>query len=42
MSAKNRAITNTEDKFQAALATYTKAGNKTAVMWRLWNAVLWK
>lgn len=38
MSAKNRAIGNTEDEFQAALATYTKAGNKTAAMRRLWNA----
>ncbi|KAJ7259393.1 hypothetical protein C8J57DRAFT_1233744 [Mycena rebaudengoi] len=28
---------NTEDAFQAALATYTKAGNKTATMRRLWN-----
>ncbi|KAJ7118364.1 hypothetical protein C8R44DRAFT_790630 [Mycena epipterygia] len=38
MSAKNRAIGDTEDEFQAALATYTKAGNKTAAMRRLWNA----
>ncbi|KAJ7510590.1 hypothetical protein B0H11DRAFT_1955362 [Mycena galericulata] len=38
MSAKNRATGNTEDEFQAALATYTKAGNKTAAMRRLWNA----
>ncbi|KAJ7337664.1 hypothetical protein DFH08DRAFT_812984 [Mycena albidolilacea] len=38
MSTKNRAIGDTEDKFQAALATYTKAGNKTAAMQRLWNA----
>ncbi|KAJ7936505.1 hypothetical protein B0H13DRAFT_1946481 [Mycena leptocephala] len=38
MSAKNRAISNTENEFQAALATYTKAGNKTAAMRRLWNA----
>ncbi|KAJ7513163.1 hypothetical protein B0H11DRAFT_2182398 [Mycena galericulata] len=38
MSVKNRAIGNTEDEFQAALATYTKAGNKTAAMRRLWNA----
>ncbi|KAJ7817626.1 hypothetical protein B0H14DRAFT_2842024, partial [Mycena olivaceomarginata] len=29
---------DTEDEFQAALATYTKAGNKTAAMRRLWNA----
>ncbi|KAJ7903907.1 hypothetical protein B0H13DRAFT_1882005 [Mycena leptocephala] len=38
MSAKNRAIGDTEDEFQAALTTYTKAGNKTAAMRRLWNA----
>ncbi|KAJ6542554.1 hypothetical protein B0H19DRAFT_1267801 [Mycena capillaripes] len=38
MSAKNRAIGDTENKFQATLATYTKAGNKTAAMRRLWNA----
>jgi hypothetical protein len=38
MTANKRAIGNTEDEFQAALATYTKAGNKTAAMWRLWNA----
>lgn len=38
MSAKNRAIGDTENEFQAALATYTKAGNKTAAMRRLWNA----
>ncbi|KAJ7081280.1 hypothetical protein C8R43DRAFT_1052830 [Mycena crocata] len=38
MSTKNRAIGDTEDEFQAALATYTKAGNKTAAMRRLWNA----
>jgi len=38
MSAKNRATGNTEDDFQAALATYTRAGNKTAAMRRLWNA----
>ncbi|KAJ7468713.1 hypothetical protein FB451DRAFT_1257112 [Mycena latifolia] len=38
MSAKKRATGNTEDEFQAALATYTKAGNKTAAMRRLWNA----
>jgi hypothetical protein len=38
MSTKNRAIGDTEDKFQAALATYTKAGHKTAAMRRLWNA----
>ncbi|KAJ7916847.1 hypothetical protein B0H13DRAFT_1996694 [Mycena leptocephala] len=38
MSTKNRAIDDTEDEFQAALATYTKAGNKTAAMRRLWNA----
>ncbi|KAJ7315390.1 hypothetical protein DFH08DRAFT_972083 [Mycena albidolilacea] len=37
MSAKNRATGDTEDKFQAALVTYTKAGNKTAAMRRLWN-----
>ncbi|KAJ7681179.1 hypothetical protein B0H17DRAFT_1138615 [Mycena rosella] len=28
---------NTEEAFQDALATYTKAGNKTAAMRRLWN-----
>ncbi|KAJ7662990.1 hypothetical protein B0H14DRAFT_3539961 [Mycena olivaceomarginata] len=39
MSAKNRATGDTEDEFQAALVTYTKAGNKTAAMWRLWNTV---
>ncbi|KAF8189474.1 hypothetical protein K438DRAFT_2018973 [Mycena galopus ATCC 62051] len=38
MSAKKRAIGDTEDEFQAALATYTKAGNKTIAMRRLWNA----
>jgi flagellar biosynthesis/type III secretory pathway protein FliH len=38
MSTKNRAIGDTENEFQAALATYTKAGNKTATMRRLWNA----
>ncbi|KAF8158741.1 hypothetical protein K438DRAFT_1860738 [Mycena galopus ATCC 62051] len=38
MSTKNRAIGDTEDEFQAALATYAKAGNKTAAMRRLWNA----
>ncbi|KAJ7331500.1 hypothetical protein DFH08DRAFT_966488 [Mycena albidolilacea] len=38
MSAKSRAIGDTENEFQAALATYTKAGNKTAAMRRLWNA----
>ncbi|KAJ7923982.1 hypothetical protein B0H13DRAFT_1979145 [Mycena leptocephala] len=38
MSAKNRAIGDTENEFQAALVTYTKAGNKTAAMRRLWNA----
>ncbi|KAJ7025265.1 hypothetical protein C8F04DRAFT_1129139 [Mycena alexandri] len=38
MSAKSRAIGDTENKFQAALMTYTKAGNKTAAMRRLWNA----
>ncbi|KAJ7180367.1 hypothetical protein C8R43DRAFT_1117671 [Mycena crocata] len=38
MSAKNRAIGDTEDEFQAALVTYTKAGNKTMAMRRLWNA----
>ncbi|KAJ7499302.1 hypothetical protein FB451DRAFT_1204956 [Mycena latifolia] len=38
MSTKKRAIGDTEDEFQAALATYTKAGNKTAAMRRLWNA----
>ncbi|KAJ7499311.1 hypothetical protein FB451DRAFT_1358540 [Mycena latifolia] len=38
MSTKNRAIGDTEDEFQAALVTYTKAGNKTAAMRRLWNA----
>ncbi|KAK7000685.1 hypothetical protein R3P38DRAFT_3218414 [Favolaschia claudopus] len=38
MSAKKRAIGNTEDEFQAALATYTKAGNKMVAMRRLWNA----
>ncbi|KAK7057991.1 hypothetical protein R3P38DRAFT_1191103 [Favolaschia claudopus] len=38
MSAKKRAIGNTEDEFQAALATYSKAGNKTVAMRRLWNA----
>jgi hypothetical protein len=38
MSTKNQAIGDTEDEFQAALATYTKAGNKTAVMRRQWNA----
>ncbi|KAJ7119897.1 hypothetical protein C8R43DRAFT_959968 [Mycena crocata] len=38
MSAKNRAIGGTEDEFQAALVTYTKAGNKTMAMRRLWNA----
>ncbi|KAJ7204832.1 hypothetical protein GGX14DRAFT_646509 [Mycena pura] len=38
MSAKNRAIGDTEDVFQAALAIYTKAGNKTTAMRRLWNA----
>jgi hypothetical protein len=37
MSAKNRATGGTEDEFQAALVTYTKAGNKMAVMRRLWN-----
>ncbi|KAJ7799931.1 hypothetical protein B0H14DRAFT_3491148 [Mycena olivaceomarginata] len=37
MSAKNRATGDTEDEFQAALVTYTKAGNKTAAMRRLWN-----
>ncbi|KAJ6529409.1 hypothetical protein DFH09DRAFT_1412117 [Mycena vulgaris] len=34
----SRAIGDTEDEFQAALVTYTKAGNKTAAMRRLWNA----
>ncbi|KAJ7794806.1 hypothetical protein B0H14DRAFT_3556259 [Mycena olivaceomarginata] len=38
MSANRRAIDDTEDEFQAALAPYTKAGNKTAAMRRLWNA----
>ncbi|KAJ7312334.1 hypothetical protein DFH08DRAFT_1044856 [Mycena albidolilacea] len=38
MTANKRAIGDTEDEFQAALATYTKAGNKTAAMRRLWNA----
>ncbi|KAJ7155935.1 hypothetical protein C8R43DRAFT_949479 [Mycena crocata] len=38
MSTKNRAIGGTEDEFQAALVTYTKAGNKTMAMQRLWNA----
>ncbi|KAJ7485900.1 hypothetical protein FB451DRAFT_1392620 [Mycena latifolia] len=38
MSAKKRAIGDTEDEFQAVLATYTKAGNKTIAMRRLWNA----
>ncbi|KAJ6494516.1 hypothetical protein C8R45DRAFT_988287 [Mycena sanguinolenta] len=38
MSAKKRAIGDTENEFQAALATYTKAGNKTIAMRRLWNA----
>ncbi|KAJ7719363.1 hypothetical protein B0H14DRAFT_3629234 [Mycena olivaceomarginata] len=38
MSANRRAIDDTEDEFQAALATYTKVGNKTAAMRRLWNA----
>ncbi|KAJ7354061.1 hypothetical protein DFH08DRAFT_984306 [Mycena albidolilacea] len=38
MTANKRAIDDTEDEFQAALATYTKAGNKTAAMRRLWNA----
>ncbi|KAJ7826716.1 hypothetical protein B0H14DRAFT_2816873 [Mycena olivaceomarginata] len=38
MTANKRAIGNTEDEFQAALATYIKAGNKTAAMKRLWNA----
>ncbi|KAJ7818611.1 hypothetical protein B0H14DRAFT_3739743 [Mycena olivaceomarginata] len=38
MTANKRAIDNTEDEFRAALATYTKAGNKTAAMRRLWNA----
>ncbi|KAJ6588041.1 hypothetical protein B0H19DRAFT_1097779 [Mycena capillaripes] len=38
MSAKNRATGGTEDEFQVALVTYTKAGNKTAAMRRLWNA----
>ncbi|KAJ6588252.1 hypothetical protein B0H19DRAFT_1098523 [Mycena capillaripes] len=38
MSTKNRATGGTEDEFQAALVTYTKAGNKTAAMRRLWNA----
>lgn len=37
MSTRNRAIGDTEDEFQVALATYTKAGNKTAAMRRLWN-----
>ncbi|KAJ7441817.1 hypothetical protein B0H11DRAFT_501201 [Mycena galericulata] len=37
MSGKNRATGDTETEFQAALATYTKAGNKTAAMRRLWN-----
>ncbi|KAJ6568147.1 hypothetical protein B0H10DRAFT_1041409 [Mycena sp. CBHHK59/15] len=37
MSAKSRAMGDTENEFQAALATYTKAGNKTAAMRRLWN-----
>ncbi|KAJ7429637.1 hypothetical protein B0H11DRAFT_2142369 [Mycena galericulata] len=37
MSRKNRATGDTETEFQAALATYTKAGNKTATMRRLWN-----
>ncbi|KAJ7845138.1 hypothetical protein B0H14DRAFT_3455171 [Mycena olivaceomarginata] len=37
MSTKDRAAGDTEDEFQAALATYTKAGNKTAAMRRLWN-----
>ncbi|KAJ7799256.1 hypothetical protein B0H14DRAFT_3788470 [Mycena olivaceomarginata] len=38
MTANKRAIGDTEDEFQAALATYTKAGNKTAAMRQLWNA----
>ncbi|KAJ6595351.1 hypothetical protein B0H10DRAFT_2090149, partial [Mycena sp. CBHHK59/15] len=38
MSTKNRATGDTENEFQAALVTYTKAGNKTAAMRRLWNA----
>ncbi|KAJ7084640.1 hypothetical protein B0H15DRAFT_848417 [Mycena belliarum] len=38
MSGKKRAIGDTEDEFQAALATYTKAGNKMIAMRRLWNA----
>ncbi|KAJ7835933.1 hypothetical protein B0H14DRAFT_2589981 [Mycena olivaceomarginata] len=38
MTANKRAIDDTEDEFRAALATYTKAGNKTAAMRRLWNA----
>ncbi|KAJ7325524.1 hypothetical protein DFH08DRAFT_817195 [Mycena albidolilacea] len=38
MTTNKQAIDNTEDEFQAALATYTKAGNKTAAMRRLWNA----
>ncbi|KAJ7803808.1 hypothetical protein B0H14DRAFT_2613014 [Mycena olivaceomarginata] len=37
MSAKNPATGGTEDEFQAALVTYTKAGNKMAAMRRLWN-----
>jgi hypothetical protein len=32
MTMNKRAIGDTEDEFQAALATYTKAGNKTAAM----------
>ncbi|KAJ7765959.1 hypothetical protein B0H14DRAFT_2970039 [Mycena olivaceomarginata] len=38
MTTNKRTIGNTEDEFQAALATYTKVGNKTAAMRRLWNA----
>jgi hypothetical protein len=35
MSAKNRDIANTEDEFQAVLATYTKSGNKMATIQQL-------
>ncbi|KAJ7698275.1 hypothetical protein B0H17DRAFT_1129801 [Mycena rosella] len=38
MSTRNRATGDTENKLQAVLVPYTKAGNKMAVMQQLWNA----